>query len=61
MRALKWTGGIILALLVALALFVAFGLSTLKGPIERAVSSASGRELRIDGALKPASRARRRS
>ncbi|HYL87397.1 MAG TPA: AsmA family protein [Burkholderiales bacterium] len=53
MRALKWTGGIILALLVALALFVVFGLSTLKGPLERAVSSASGRELRIDGALKP--------
>ena len=53
MRALKWTGGIILALLVALALFIAFGLSTLKGPIEHAVSGASGRELRIDGALKP--------
>ena len=53
MRALKWTGGIILALVVALALFVAFGLSTLKGPIERAVSKASGRELRIEGAFKP--------
>jgi AsmA protein len=49
MRALKWTGGIILALLVALALFIAFGLSTLKGPITRGVSDASGRELRIDG------------
>ena len=54
MRALKWTGGIILALVVALAFFVAFGLSTLKGPIERAVSSASGRELRIEGAFRPA-------
>ena len=53
MRALRWTGGIILALLVALALFIAFGLSTLKGPIERAVSNASGRELRIEGAFKP--------
>ena len=53
MRALRWTGGIILALIVALALFVAFGLSTLKGPIERAVSKASGRELRIEGAFKP--------
>src|SRR6185503_7629136 len=53
MRILKWTGGIILALLVALALFIAFGLSTLKGPITRAVSNASGRELRIEGAFKP--------
>jgi AsmA protein len=53
MRALKWTGGILLALLVALALFIAFGLSTLKGPITRAVSNASGRELRIEGAFKP--------
>src|SRR5436190_7765410 len=53
MRALKWTSGIILALLIALALFIAFGLSTLKGPITRAVSNASGRELRIDGAFKP--------
>jgi AsmA protein len=53
MRALKWTGGIFLALLVVLALFIAFGLSTLKGPITRAVSEASGRELRIDGAFKP--------
>src|SRR5882762_8270271 len=53
MRALKWTGGILLALVVALALFIAFGLSTLKGPITRAVTDASGRELRIDGAFKP--------
>ena len=53
MRALKWTGGIILVLCGALALFIAFGLSTLKGPIERAVSSASGRELRIEGAFRP--------
>ncbi len=53
MRALKWTGGVILALLIALALFIAFGLSTLKGPITRAVSNASGRELRIEGAFKP--------
>jgi len=53
MRVLKWTGGIILALLVALALFVAFGLQTLKGPITRAVSNATGRELTIQGRLKP--------
>ena len=53
MRILRWTGGILLALLVALALFIAFGLSTLKGPITRAVSNATGRELVIDGRLKP--------
>lgn len=53
MRVLKWTGGIFLALLIALALFIAFGLSTLKGPITRIVSNSSGRELRIDGAFKP--------
>ena len=52
MRALRWTGGIILALLVALALFITFGLSTLKGPISRALSNATGRELRIDGDFK---------
>ena len=45
--------GLILAIFVALALFVAFGLSTLKGPIERTVSKASGRELRIEGTFKP--------
>ena len=53
MRVLKWTGGVILSLLVVLALFVAFGLSTLKGPLTRAVSNASGRELRIEGTFKP--------
>jgi len=53
MRILKWTGGIVLALLVAMVLFIAFGLSTLKGPITRAVSNATGRELVIDGRLKP--------
>ena len=53
MRVLKWSGGILLALAVALALFLAFGLHTLKGPITRAVSNASGRELVIDGDLRP--------
>src|SRR5947208_14367895 len=53
MRIMKWTGGIVLALLVVLLLFIAFGLSTLKGPITRAVSNATGRELVIDGRLKP--------
>jgi uncharacterized protein involved in outer membrane biogenesis len=53
MRVLKWAGGIFLVLLIALVLFVAFGLQTLKGPITRAVSNSTGRELRIDGNLKP--------
>lgn len=53
MRVLKWAGGIFLILLIALVLFVAFGLQTLKGPITRAVSNSTGRELRIDGKLKP--------
>ena len=51
MRALKWAGGIFLVLLIALVLFVAFGLQTLKGPIARGVTNATGRELRIDGNL----------
>jgi len=50
--ALKWTVGLVLALPVALALLVAFGLNTLKGPITRAVSAATGRELVIDGKLR---------
>src|SRR2546423_496879 len=53
MRALKWTGGILLALFLVLALFIAFGLSTLKGPFTRGFSNATGRELRIDGTFKP--------
>jgi AsmA protein len=35
-----------------MVLFVVFGLGSLKGPIERAVSNASGRELVIEGDLK---------
>src|SRR3954468_14576227 len=54
MRVLKWAGGVLIVLLIALVLFVAFGLQTLKGPITRAVSNSTGRELRIDGRLKPA-------
>ena len=50
--ALKWTAFGVLALLVALALFITFGLSTLKGPITRGVTDATGRELRIDGKFK---------
>jgi len=35
-----------------MVLFLTFGLGTLKGPIQRAVSNATGRELIIDGELK---------
>jgi len=35
-----------------MVLFVVFGLGTLKGPIQRAVSNASGRELIIEGRFK---------
>jgi uncharacterized protein involved in outer membrane biogenesis len=52
-RALKWIGGGVLLLIVALALFVAFGLHLLRGPLERAVTEATGRELRIEGELRP--------
>jgi len=38
--------------MAVLTLFVAFGLNTLKGPIQRAVSKATGRELTIEGRLK---------
>ena len=50
--ALKWTVGLVLALLVVLALALSFGLNTLRGPITRAVSEATGRELVIDGKLR---------
>jgi len=53
MRALKWVGLAVLVLLTVLVLFVVFGLGTLKGPITKAVSNASGRELVIEGDLKP--------
>jgi AsmA protein len=52
-RILKWAGGLVLLLVVALVLFIAFGLNTLRGPITRAVTNATGRELRIEGDLKP--------
>ena len=51
MRALKWVGGSVLVVLVALVLFVAFGLNALRGPIGRAVTQATGRELVIEGDL----------
>jgi AsmA protein len=52
-RALKWIGGVVLVLFVALALFFTFGLNTLRGPISKAVAKATGRELVIEGDLKP--------
>jgi uncharacterized protein involved in outer membrane biogenesis len=51
--ALKWTVWLVLGLLVALALFILFGLNLLRGPIERGVTEATGRELRIEGDLRP--------
>jgi uncharacterized protein involved in outer membrane biogenesis len=53
MRAMKWIGIAVLVLLTALVLFVVFGLGTLKGPITSAVTSATGRELLIEGDFKP--------
>lgn len=53
MRALKWIGGVVLALFVAIALFFAFGLSTLRGPIADAVTKSTGRELVIGGSIRP--------
>jgi AsmA protein len=50
--ALKWTAGLVLGLLVVLALSLTFGLNALRGPIGRAVSEATGRELVIDGDIR---------
>jgi AsmA protein len=52
-RALKWIGGVVLVLFVALALVLTFGLNALRKPITRAVTEATGRELAIEGDLKP--------
>ncbi len=49
MRALKWTGAFLAVLLLVFILFIAFGLNTLRGPVSRAVSQATGRELLIEG------------
>jgi uncharacterized protein involved in outer membrane biogenesis len=46
-------GVTVLLLVIGLALFVAFGLDSLRGPIARAVTDSTGRELRIEGALRP--------
>jgi uncharacterized protein involved in outer membrane biogenesis len=53
MRALKWIGGTVLILFVLITLIFTFGLNLLKGPITRAVSDATGRELVIEGRLGP--------
>lgn len=53
MRVLRWVGGFVVVVLVATALFIAFGLNALRGPISRKVSELTGRELRIEGSLKP--------
>jgi len=47
-RTLKWLGGTVLVLVLLLVLGVVFGLNHLKGPITRAVSKATGRELVIE-------------
>ena len=47
MRFLKWFGGTVLVLVVLLSLTVIFGLDLLRGPITRAVSKATERELVI--------------
>jgi protein-S-isoprenylcysteine O-methyltransferase Ste14 len=44
-RALKWIGGAVLVLFVALALFLAFGLNTLRGRIAVGVTKTTGREV----------------
>src|SRR5688572_4898445 len=53
MKALKWIGIAVLTLIVLMALFIALGLNTLRGPISKGVSQATGRELVIEGNLKP--------
>jgi len=51
-RTLKWFGGTVLVLFVLVVLTALFGLNVLKGPISRAVSKATERELVIER-LKP--------
>ena len=51
MRVLKWISGVVLAFIV-LTFALVFSLNHLKGPITRAVSNATGRELVIEGDLR---------
>src|SRR5262245_58715505 len=53
MRVLKWISIAVLTLIVLLALLVAFGMNTLRGPISKAITKATGRELVIEGNLQP--------
>ncbi|HLS87281.1 MAG TPA: AsmA family protein [Burkholderiales bacterium] len=53
MRALRWTLGFVAAVVLAAALFVLFGLDVLKDPLARRVKEATGRELVIEGSLRP--------
>jgi AsmA protein len=50
-RALKWIGWLLLALAVLFTVLI-FSLGQFKGPISRAVSKATGRELLIEGDLR---------
>ena len=50
---LRWVGVFVVVVLAASALFIAFGLNSLRGPIERKVQELTGRELRIEGTLEP--------
>jgi AsmA protein len=50
-RALKWVGWLLLALAVLFTILI-FSLGHLKGPISRAVTKATGRELLIEGDLR---------
>ena len=51
MRVLKWAGWLLLALVVLTAILVA-SIGQFKGPLTRAISNATGRELVIDGDLR---------
>ena len=51
MRALKWAGWLLLALVV-LTVILVFSVGFFKGPLTRAVSDATGRELVIEGDLR---------
>ena len=53
MRVLRWVAAFVAVLLVAAVLFLFFGLNTLKGPISRAVEKSTGRELLIEGDIRP--------
>src|SRR3954464_4799603 len=53
MRALRWILGAFAVVVAAGILFLFFGLNTLRGPIARAIGDATGRELVIEGDLRP--------